>query len=95
MTARDVWQAVALFVVVVAFLVGTAFLDAREERRAEEQREQTQEIACQILRSSILELQATERNGIISTRIAIELGLPVVFPPHIEIPEVPPECDGS
>jgi hypothetical protein len=88
MTRKSILQAIALFVVIALFLLGTAVLDVREEQR-------NLEITCSIAESSHLELQAITRNGIVIVRIARSLGLPIMFPPSIDVPEVPEECDES
>lgn len=49
-------------------------------------------VTCTTLKSSIAELQAIRRNGIILEDIARSFGLPVAFPPPLPIPEVPAEC---
>jgi hypothetical protein len=52
-------------------------------------------VTCQILEAEVDQLTAIRRNGILLEEIAHKLGLPIVPPPEIVIPEVPPECDGS
>jgi hypothetical protein len=65
MTARDIWQAVALFLIVVGFLVGTAYIDARERAR-------NTAVICTSARANIEQLTALRE-------IADQLGVPTQF----------------
>lgn len=85
---RDWITAAILFVVVSAVLLVPVYIQSQVDRVQ-------LEVTCATVKANILELSAVNRNGVILTRIARELGLPVSFPPPIEVPEVPPECEPS
>jgi len=52
-------------------------------------------VACEVLKAEVHQLAAIQRNGILLEEIARQLGLPIVPPPSIVIPEVPAECHES
>jgi hypothetical protein len=83
-TLRNWSGVVALPLLIVLVLAGSAFRIAENNRQAEQQRQELFEISCLLAESDQVQLKAQKR-------VARALGLPDV----IVIPEVPAECESG
>ena len=88
---RALVLALVVSIIFAAIVAPTAVIVFVGSKTAEVQLE----VSCEVLKAEVHQLQAITRNGVLLEEITRNLGLPIVPPPTIPIPEVPPEFDTS